>query len=81
MDIASPFTYSVSTFTHRAHWSGGKILTTIHALILLSIVEFIYVYLCVCVSGYTFPHSSIYLLQILREHSKGHDTYRGLLLF
>jgi hypothetical protein len=35
---------------------------------------------CVCVSGYTFPHFSMDLLQIWREHYMDHDTYRGLLI-
>jgi hypothetical protein len=34
----------------------------------------------VCLSGYTFPHFSTNLHQIWREHSMGHDTYRGLLI-
>jgi hypothetical protein len=32
----------------------------------------------VCLSGYTFPHFSTDLLQIWREPSTGHDTFRGL---
>jgi hypothetical protein len=33
---------------------------------------------CVCLSGYTFPHSSTDLLQIWREPFTGHDTFRVL---
>jgi hypothetical protein len=36
---------------------------------------------CVCLSGYTFPHFSTDLLKMCREHSMGHDTYRGLVIF
>jgi hypothetical protein len=36
--------------------------------------------LSVCLSGYTFPHFSTDLLQIWREHSMGHDTYRGIFI-
>jgi hypothetical protein len=35
----------------------------------------------VCLSGYTFPHFSTDLLQIWREPSTGHDSWRGLFLF
>jgi hypothetical protein len=38
----------------------------------------VYVCLCVCLSGYTFPHFPTDLLQIWREHTTGHDTFRGL---
>jgi hypothetical protein len=31
---------------------------------------------CVCLSGYTFPQFSMDLLQIWREPSTGHDTFR-----
>jgi hypothetical protein len=34
--------------------------------------------LSVCLSGYTFPQFSTDLLQIWREPSTGHDTFRGL---
>jgi hypothetical protein len=37
--------------------------------------------LSVCLSGYTFPHFSSDLLQIWREPSTGHDTFRGLYMF
>jgi hypothetical protein len=37
--------------------------------------------LCVCLSGYTFPQFSTDLLQMFREPSTGHDTYRGLYIF
>jgi hypothetical protein len=36
---------------------------------------------CVCLSGYTLPHFSTDLLQILRKPSTGHDTLRGLYIF
>jgi hypothetical protein len=40
-----------------------------------------YACVCVCLSGYTFLHFSTDLPQIWREHSTGHDTFRGLYMF
>jgi hypothetical protein len=34
-----------------------------------------------CLSGYTFPHFWTHLLQIWREPSTGHDTFRGLYIY